>query len=78
MSRASLSVIKRNLKMLEGQAKLEEDVTILDIIKIIDGELENHADGFPKQLVHFLEKRSYQKALQFLEKGKFYEKKRAH
>jgi hypothetical protein len=73
MSRTSLSVIKRNLKMLEGQAKLEEDVTILAIIKNIDKELENHRADFPKQLIHFLEKRSYQKALQFLEKGELYE-----
>lgn len=74
MPKESLTVIKRNLKMLEGQAKLEEDMTILAVIKIIDRELENNAKNFPKQLVHFLEKRSYQKALQFLETDRFYEK----
>lgn len=75
MTRTSFTVIERNLKILEGQAKLEEGKTILDIIRTLDSELEKNVDNLPKKLAHFLEKRSYAKALKFIETNKkVYEK----
>lgn len=67
MSIESLAPIKTNLKRLRGQAQLEDGKTILDLIRSLDRELEENRDVFPKKLIHFLEKRSYQKALEFIE-----------
>lgn len=65
MLKKSLTDIERNLKILDGQAKLDQKKTILDIITALDKELEN-SDHLPKQLVHFLKHRSYRKALNFI------------
>lgn len=67
MSLESLTQIKRNLKILEGQAQLGEGITILDVVKCLDREVGENRENFPKRLVHFLENRSYQKALNFIE-----------
>lgn len=66
----SFTVIERNLKILEGQAKLDKDETILDIVGILDEELKKNLNNLPKKLVHFLENRSYEKALKFIERNK--------
>lgn len=62
----SLTLIKKNLKILAGQAQLDEGKTILDLIKALDSELALNKAYLPKKLVHFLENRSYEKALDFL------------
>lgn len=66
MSKKSLTVIERNLKILDGQEKLEESGTILEVINSLDNELKNSVE-LPRQLVHFLKQRSYQKALHFIQ-----------
>ncbi len=63
----SLESLRKNLKILSGQAQLDEGRAILDIVKSLDKELEQNKAHLPKKLVHFLENRSYQKALNFLE-----------
>lgn len=67
MSLESLTLIKRNLKILGRQAQLDEGKTILDLINSLDRELEENKAHIPKKLVHFLENRSYEKALLFLD-----------
>lgn len=67
MSLESLTQIKKNLKILEGQAQLDQKKTILDVVKSLDEELARNKESFPKKLVHFLENRSYEKALNFIE-----------
>lgn len=59
--------IKKNLKILAGQAQPEANERILDIVGSIDRELASNRANFPKKLVHFLERRSYEKALDFIE-----------
>lgn len=66
MSLESLTLIKKNLKILAGQAQLDKEMTILDIVKSLDKELAQNKAYFPKKLVHFLQNRSYEKALDFL------------
>lgn len=63
----SLMQIKKNLKILAGQAQPEANERILDIVGSIDRELASNRANFPKKLVHFLERRSYEKALDFIE-----------
>lgn len=63
----SLKSLRENLKILTGRAQLGEGRGILDVIKSLDKELEQNKAYFPKKLVHFLENRSYEKALNFLE-----------
>lgn len=72
MSLESLTLIKKNLKILAGQAQLEEGKTILDLVKSLDKELAQNRANLPKKLVHFLEKRSYEKALNFLNQDSYY------
>lgn len=66
MSLESLKIIEKNLKILAGQVQADPGVTILDTVKSLDKELEENRAGLPKKLVHFLEKRSYEKALNYI------------
>jgi hypothetical protein len=72
MSLESLTLIKKNLKILAGQAQLDEGKTILDLVKSLDKELAQKKAHLPKKLVHFLENRSYEKALNFLSQDSYY------
>lgn len=67
MSLESITLVKENLKILAGQAQLDKEKTILDVVKSLDKELAENKSHYPKKLVHFLENRSYEKALHFLE-----------
>lgn len=66
MTKKSLTVLEKNLKILNGQANLDPNTTILDVITALDHELKKSVD-LPKQLIHFLKQRSYQKALHFIQ-----------
>ena len=70
MSVESLTLLKKNLKILAGQAQLEEGMTVLDVVKTLDKELERSRADLPRKLVHFLENRSYEKALIFIESNR--------
>lgn len=59
--------IKINLKKILGQHKLLPNEKLLEIIKDLDEELEKNKATMDKRLVHYLGKRSYQKALEFVE-----------
>ena len=63
----SLMEIKKNLKILAGQAHLQKDQKILDVINSLDQSLKREKPNMDKKLIHFLENRSYQKALNYIE-----------
>lgn len=63
----SLVEIKKNLKILAGQAHLQKDQKILDVILALDQSLEKEKANMDKKLIHFLQNRSYQKALNYIE-----------
>lgn len=61
-----LNLIKETLSKALGQAKLDQNERLLDVIRKLDQLTKDHKKKLPKQLVHFLEKRSYYKASDFI------------
>lgn len=54
-----------NLQCVVGQSEVPEGKTLVDVL----GELDEarQSSGLPAQFVHYLERRSYQKALAWLD-----------
>ena len=61
-----LEQIKKRLETLLGQAELAPKDNFLEVVKDLDVLLAKNKEELPKRLVHFLEKRSYGKALAFI------------
>lgn len=59
--------LKKKLKIVVGQAKLEPGVELLHVIRCIDDLLLTSGELMHKKLRHYLERRSYAKALEYLE-----------
>lgn len=58
--------IKDSLTTLLAAIKVGDGQTIVDAMTRLDGFLEQGRAGLHPQLIHFLENRSYAKALMFL------------
>jgi len=62
----SVKEIQKKLSILLGQAQLESGETFLDVLKELDNIWVTCKSELPKELVHFLSKRSYQKAYDYI------------
>ena len=59
--------LKKNLKKVTGQEKLAEGEELLDVIKWLDESYKVNGGQMSSKLKHYLVKRSYGKALGYIE-----------
>lgn len=59
--------LKKNLRTVIGQEKLAEGVELIQVIKDLDEFTQEESDNLSSKLKHYLQKRSYGKALSYLE-----------
>lgn len=69
----SFPSIERALRTLVGVNNETEKEDIIQAIKSLDNNLAQKRNELPKKLVHFLEKRSYHKALGFIQSAEKHE-----
>lgn len=65
----SFCSIEKSLRVLVGGTNEIDKEKIIQVLKSLDNDLVKNREVLPKKLIHFLEKRSYHKALEFIEES---------
>ncbi|RPG84269.1 MAG: hypothetical protein CBC33_006740 [Coraliomargarita sp. TMED73] len=61
----ALDVLRQDLEFVLGHRSLPEGTELVDVLKRLDGQAQ--AGGLPGDLQHYIERRSYTKALAWVE-----------